>query len=448
MTSEAAIAVRRRLRAAAIAFGAGLFMLGLVPEIPQLESADRELLAFLLSKTGAGKEKVTIVGTGDFDNPRAVRGLPATVPEERIAAPRFLEFTDDPEEVFESSPPSPADFAVVLNNLFGLGHRKLAIAMPLAWENSPGAVASMLDYELGRFTPAIVGMPLVRGITPKALPPAFERLSVPVAAVRGGVRSLPIVNQLAIPDPRFGGDSTWAAFTRLENEKAPEFGETPAPVGVPLLARWGGRVVVALPLAVMMARFDVPAGKLVIKPGRDIRLGETGPVIPIDEFGRTSVVPGAAGHIVVVVPAEETVRPPGEAAPGTLKPGEIPLIFRDERTNAPPAEKEYSRHLADVLVALDHAPRSDLLSLIPRPHTAIEVLIIAVFAAWVVWICCLPAKFRHPLFLFAVVGAFGLSWLMLAMWHAVSPPLAMLAAPLAGWLACLAPGCARQAKKE
>jgi len=412
-------------------------MLGLVPKIARLESADRRLLRFLLAKTGS--ENVVIVGTGDFDNPRAVKGLPAVVSEERIAAPRFLAFTEDPDGIFESSPPSPADLAVVLDELFQLGHRKLAVATPLAWEKPDPIAASALDFQLSRFAPAIVGMPLVRGITPGAIPDAFERLSVPVGKIRGEVRSLPIVNQLAIPDPQFGAETTWAAFTRLENEKEPEFGETPTPVRVPLLARWGERVVVALPLAVMMARFDVSAGDLVVKPGRDIRLGESGPVIPIDEFGRTLVTPGAAKR-VVVVPAGETVLPPGETPTEALNPDEIPLVLRDDLETAPPAEKKYSRHLADVLVALDHAPRSDFLDPVPRPHTAVEILIMAVFAALVAWICCLPAKFRHPLFFILLAGAFGLSWLMLAMRHTTPPPLAVLAAPLAGWIACLVPG--------
>ena len=43
---------------------------------------------------------------------------------------------------------------------------------------------------------------------------------------------------------------------------------------VPLLARWGDRIVVALPLAHLMARMDVPADQLAITPGVDIRLGE------------------------------------------------------------------------------------------------------------------------------------------------------------------------------
>ncbi len=437
MSSNAANALRCRFRAGLVAFGAGLVMLGLVPKIAQLESTDRRMLSFLMGKSGAETGKVRIVGTGDYDDPRAVWGLPTVVSADRAAVPAFLAFTDDSEGLFESSPPGPADLAVVLDNLFRFGHRKLAVATPLAWENPGRVAASALDFQLGRYSPAILGMPLVRGLTPQPLPAPFERVSVPVGSVRGDVRSLPIVNQLAIPDPQFGADSTWAAFTRMENEKPPEFGEGSGPVRVPLLARWGERVVMALPLAVTMARFGVSAGEVVISPGRDIRLGETGPVIPIDEFGRAVVIPGAAKR-VAVVPAEETLRAPGEAPPETLKPGDLPIVLRNDAANAPPEQKAYSRHLADILVALDRAPRSNFLSPIPRPHPAVEILIAAAFAAWVAWACWLPAVVRHPLLLAAVVGALGLSWLMLAVWRVAFPPLALLAVPLAGWGACVA----------
>jgi hypothetical protein len=436
MSAHAANAIRRRFRAGVAAFGVGLFLLGLVPKIPQLESMDRRLLSFLLKTSGAQEGKVRIVGTGDFDDPRAMRGMPTAVSDAQAAVPQFLAFGDDPEQIFQSSPPSPTDLAVVLDDLYEIGHRKLAVATPMAWENPGEVEAAVLNHELGRFAPAIVGVPLVRGLTAVPLLPAFERASVPVERVEGGVRRLPIVNQLAVPNPQFGGESTWAAFTRLENEEDPEFSEGAVPVRVPMLARWGDRVVLALPLAVTMARFDVKAEDLRIAPGRNIRLGEFGPVIPIDEFGRVRVVSGVAKR-VVVVPAEETVRPPGEAAPASLKPGKLPIILRDERKEAPPAEKSYSLHLADVFVALDHAPRSNLLQPLPRPHVAVEILIMGVFAGLSAWFCCLRAGFRHGLFLLLALGALGLSWALLAVWHVASPPLALLAAPLAGWGMCL-----------
>jgi len=436
MSAYAVQAIRRRFRAGIAAFGAGLFLLGLAPKIPQLESMDRRLLVFLLKASGAQEGKARIVGTGDYGAPRAVRGMPTMVSEEQVVVPQFLAFGDDPEEIFQSSPPSPTDLAVVLAELYDIGHRKLAVATPMAWKEPGEVEVTALNHELGRFSPAIVGVPLVRGLTPTALPPAFAQASVPTDRVEGGARLLPIVNQLAVPNPQFGGESTWAAFTRLENEQDPEFSEGAVPVRVPMLARWGGRVVLALPLAVTMARFGVKAEELRIAPGRDIHLGRFGPVIPIDEFGRTRVVSGCAKR-VVVVSADETVRPPGEAVPASLNPGKLPIILRDERKEAPPAEKAYSEHLADVLVALDHAPRSNLLLPLCRLQVVVEILIMGVFAGFSAWFCCMRGWSRHLLFFFLTGGAFGLSWALLAIWHVAPPPLALLGAPIAGWGMCL-----------
>ncbi len=434
MTPAAARRARQRLTVAAVALGAGLCVLGAGPRLRWLETADRHLLQFLLARTG--DDPATLAGTGGHTDARRVRGAPVRVPAGELPPPRFLAVTDDPEGIFEASPPSPADVLVVLANLRELGHRQLAVAVPLAWDDPDPIAAAAVNHQLDGFAPAVVGVPLARGISPVPPPAAFARLAVPVARIRGDAGPLPVVNQVALPNPLCGEAAALAAFTRLESETAPGFSGRQTPAMVPLLARWDDQVVVALPLGVMMARFHVGAAELVITPGRDIRLGPDGPIIPIDLHGRAAVSPGTASR-TVVTPAAALIVAGGEPRPEALQPGLLPLVIRDDRSAAPEPERAYSQALADVLVALDRAPRAGLVSPIPRPHTAIEILVVGALAGLGAWLCGLRPRLRHPLGAAAVLAGIGIAWITLAAFHAASPPLALAVTPLAGWLASL-----------
>jgi hypothetical protein len=425
---------RQQITIASVAFGFGLLLLGITPRVPKLERIDRVLIGWLLDRTGA--DSARMIGSGDHDDPRRVRGAPSRVPASDIPAPRFLAITDDPEGWFESHPPGPIDLAFVLEKLHTLGHRQISAAALLAWENPDPIAAGAMEHELGRFRPAIIGAPLVRGLSDEPMPAAFERLSVPLDRIAGDTGVLPIVNRVAVPGVRFGGDSTLAAFTRLESEAAPPFSGTTSAVPVPLLARWGDRVVVALPLAHQMARFDVSIDQLTITPGVDIRVGESGPIIPIDPQGQVQVRPGTAEN-AAVIPAEELTRRSREKVPEALHPTTMPLVLRDDRSDAPAATREYSAHLAEIMVALDRAPRAGQPQVIKRPHTVIEFLLIGLLAGLAGGILHLPRKLRNPGFAVLAVGSILVSLLLLSSFRTTPPPLAMLGGALTGWLIAL-----------
>jgi len=425
---------RQQITVASVAFGVGLLLLGIAPRVPMLERADRALISWLLDRTGA--DAATLHGSGDHDDPRRARGAPQRMPAGDLPPPRFLSITEDPEGLFEYRPPGPTDLAFVLERLHTLGHRRFSSAALLAWENPDPIAVGVLDHELGRFRPAVVGAPLVRGLSDEPMPPAFERLSVPLKHIIGDTGALPIVNRVAVPGVRFGDESTLAAFTRLESEAAPPFSDATSNVPVPLLARWGERVVVALPLAHLMARISIPADQLAITPGVDIRLGESGPIIPIDAQGQVQVRPGTAENAVVIA-AEELVRPAKESVPKSLQASVVPLILRDDRPDAPAITREYSAHLGEILVALDRAPRAGLPQVINRPHTVIEFLLIGVLAGFASGILRLPGKLRHPAFAGLAVCSLLVSLLLLSTFQSTPPPLAVVAGPLVGWLVAL-----------
>ena len=225
-----------------------------------------------------------------------------------LPPPRFLSITDDPEGLFETRPPGPGDLAFVLERLHALGHRKLSSAALLAWENPDPIAAGALDHELGRFQS--VHHRRTAGPRTQRRTDA-TRIRAPVGATRPHRRRN---RRAADRQSRRGAGFAFRRRLQLGGIHATgKRGLSPLrrlrlSTPVPLLARWGNRVVVALPLAHLMARFDVSADQLVITAGIEIRLGESGPIIPIDIHGQAPVRPGTAGN-AVVIPAEELVRP-------------------------------------------------------------------------------------------------------------------------------------------
>jgi hypothetical protein len=425
---------RQQITVASVAIGVGLLLLGITPRVAPLERIDAKLVGWLIERTGA--DAADMVGTGDFDDPRRVRAAPVRVPAGDLPPPRFLAITNDPERWFQSSPPGPVDLAIVFERLHSLGHRQVTSAALLAWETPDPFAAGALDHELGRFRPAVVGAPLVRGLGSDEMPPAFRRLSVPLKEVLGETAALPIVNRVAVPGIRFGKTNTLAAFTLLENEAPPPFAGSSSAVPVPLLARWGDRAVVALPLAHLMARFGVSADKLEIALGKEIRLGDSGPIIPIDEQGQTLVIPGTADH-EIVIPAEELTRREEEGVPQNVEPGEVPLVIRDDRSDAPAAVRAYSAHLGEILVALDRVPRAGPPTVIKRPHPVVELLIVGILAGLAGGALRLQGRLRHIAFAAGVLVTLLMIYLLVARFEACPPTLALLGVPLAGWTATL-----------
>jgi hypothetical protein len=370
-----------------------------------------------------------LIGSGSPEAPwTMVRDAAPPAPP---VPPRFLSMTDDAVSYFESSPPSPADWAVILDNLHRRGHRSIAIAPVLAWEDPDPIAFSAVDSQLERFRPAIAGMPVVRGISPEPIPPAFQRLSLPVARVDGDYRSLPIVNQLAVARASLGRTRAVAAFTRLESEQAPDFETPQRPALVPLLARWDDRVVFSLPLAVTLVRFSTSPDELLIRPGREIRLGERGPVIPIDLHGRAAVA--ALADPLPGLPLDSLIDPDRKEQ-AHAPPDPAPWIVRDERSRMTPDDRETSRRLADVLVALAGAPRGGHRSALSRPHPAVELTILLLLALTAgASVGCGKTLTRAGAML-GLAGAAVVLLLVLARFQVWQPVLATVVTPLAGML--------------
>ncbi len=412
---------RRTFVNAAVILGAGLFALGGTAAIAPLRSAERGIVARIAS--AADPAESAFGGEGSQEKPwMRWKAKPVVVPE----PPRFLAVDDDPEGYFSTSPPAPVDCAVLFARLREAGHRVIASGYLFAWEDPDPLATLALRKQLDRFDAAVLGLPLARGAAAESLPAPFLRLSVAAKRAEGDVSALPQVNRVAVAGAELGGEHTLAGFTLLENEADAGDGRRH------LLARWQDRIIFALPLAAEIASLGIGPEEIRIFCGKEIRLGQGGPVIPIDEFGRTPLSPEAAA---TDIPATALI---SEESP--VPPAADPLIFRDVRAELPENERAWSADLAGLVHALRAAPRYEAGVPLRRPGPVAElalVSLLALFAAWAACLRALPWRLGAAL----LVAAFGaeLVWLFASRVDLWLPPFAALAPALAALLLAFVP---------
>lgn len=241
-------------------------------------------------------------GNGKPDSPHTLHTLKrqAAPPADPLTA---IAITDDPDRVFQATPPSPVDCAIILKNLRRLGRDSVAIGMPLAWPE-PDVISLMaLDQQLDALPSLVTSAPLSRGPVPSPVPPAFRRASIPASEIHGNSLQIPLVNRVSIPDVVLGNSTSLAGFTTLESE--PDG-------GLPhLLARWDDRLVFSFTLLAALADRNVPPAKVRIRLGNYISLGEDGPFIPIDGFGRLAFKPPSSDGSASI-PAESLINAPAD----------------------------------------------------------------------------------------------------------------------------------------
>ncbi|MGJ8678341.1 MAG: hypothetical protein ACSHX0_12555 [Akkermansiaceae bacterium] len=236
--------------------------------------------------------------------------------------------TDDPDRIFESSPPSPLDYAVILDSLIKRHQKRVIMTTQLVWDDSSDMEIMALNSKLAQFEQAIVALPVTRGAIDKVAPSALQRATIPLSRVRGNIKLLPIVNQVTTPDLVNGGEQTLAGFHRIESMETVD-----DPASVQLLALWQDKgVIPSLELLTLMAQYAVLPQDIIIHCGREIQLGTDGPLIPIDEFGRAELPATDENTSLQTIYAEDLLSRETQSAEQEtvqekiLKQSDIPII--------------------------------------------------------------------------------------------------------------------------
>ncbi|HVJ46931.1 MAG TPA: hypothetical protein VM511_11130, partial [Luteolibacter sp.] len=220
--------------------------------------ADRGL-ARLVSLTIA-KPPIALSGNGSHQSPWIL--LPTSSTKADVPhPPPVVSLGDDPEGIFQSSPPSPLDLAIVLKNMRRLGAANAGISAVLAWEEPDVIALSALDSALGAFGKVATAAPLSRGPTSMPLPPSFRRASLPFDRNQENVSELPVVNRIPLPGIILGQDNALSGFTLLENETE----------GTPLAARWDDRIVFAFPVIAAIVQQGISIDEIELVPGSHLK---------------------------------------------------------------------------------------------------------------------------------------------------------------------------------
>lgn len=282
---------------------------------------------------------VQVEGFGTRGTPWRFRAFTGEVKARASEAPAVVWVGDDPDGVFQASPPSPVDYAVMFSNMQRLELEDVACGVVLAWDEPDMIGVAALDNVMDGFRSLVLAMPLTRGASAEPMPAAFRRFSMPVGQVRGDVRRLPVVNRVAVPDSWTGGGNVRAGFSMVESESD---GGNPF-----LCARWDDRVVFSFSLCWAMQRLELPVEVIDVRLGEWIRLGKKGPVIPIDETGRMRLRPGMLEPSAQLM-AEELVDVGERWLPVGFRG---PLVLGDRRGMADETVRVYSARMVDELAA-------------------------------------------------------------------------------------------------
>jgi len=310
--------------AAAVGLGAWK----LAPQIPGYVELDRAV--FETTVKSHANPPFFVSGNGSREQPWSLRTLSSGRSSALGEVAPVISIGDDPDSVFQSSPPSAVDYAVILRNLKRLGARRVAISAVMAWDEADPIALTAVDSRLAEFDSAVTAAPLTRGAVAENLPLPFFLASIAMNRAHGDVSALPQVNRLALPGTFLGSGKTLAGFSLIESEPGPPS----------LVARWKDRLVFSFPVVATLAQSGNSADQIEVRLGSYLKLGPGGPVVPIDASGHAAATPG--NFTAKVIPAQAVINA------SELESGKT-VVIRDDRTAADSETTSFSGTVVNTL---------------------------------------------------------------------------------------------------
>ncbi|MGJ8696410.1 MAG: hypothetical protein ACSHYF_08825 [Verrucomicrobiaceae bacterium] len=279
--------------------------------------------------------------------------------------------TEAPRVLTIAEPPSVTDWLFSLNALRTHGAGNLTLSPLLSWTEADELELRALEHEITSFPRATLGLDLRLQSSPEEFPLFLEPSTL--KTILGDPSAIPAINALSTPPSVTQGTF---GFRLLENAQ-PEL--TPAEIRLPLLARWGDKILPSIELSGAASLTGHSSADIAVVLGKHIRIGKNGPVIPIDATGRTTLPTAIPGE---TEPLSTLIDPDKQASP----------------QNVVITSPENSPHLRQLPTSLTH-----LTSRLPRDPTLFQRP---------------PSWFEIPLLIF------------LALLLQARKPLALLLAPL------------------
>jgi hypothetical protein len=328
------------------------------------------------------------------------------------------EIDDDPEQVNAFGIYHPADLAITLHNLNEQGVKRVFLSTHLHWPEHEPEENSTLATAMRGFESVVVTAPLRRALSSEPLPPAFMLASIPASEVLGGSEFFPIVNSLGIPPYIDFPQNTYAGFNVLESERPSE--------SLPMLALWNDRIVFSSVLLALMQNSKITPDQLLVQAGEYIRIGNSGNIIPIDQFGHF--------HPDLSFAAKSPPRTITSALSG-----EASVIGATQRNAILTATGNKTSEFEAIgdpyfkLSQLAYTPRvsgAETLSRIPR---WLECILIADIAFLAAWLLAYGQMRRHTAYFLALLTIWLIFLILYHTLHYWSPVSVYTLTLLAGW---------------
>ena len=202
----------------------------------------------------------------------------------------LLTLDDSEESVIQDWPPSPLDYAVILNNLKHYDPKLIAIEPSLEFLGQEEGLIETLRTACLAFNQESLLLSAVCQMD-RSIDPTIEKgenFFDIIDSVNGDTTNIPEFTRInSLPNQRFAAMGLPIAFTRID------LADNNNDEGIykfPLIARIGDKIVPSFVLKAIMLDFNIKADQVIINIGDNIKLGNK-KIIPIDNGGHVQIYP-------------------------------------------------------------------------------------------------------------------------------------------------------------
>ena len=202
----------------------------------------------------------------------------------------LLTLDDSEESVIQDWPPSPLDYAVILNNLKQYDPKLIAIEPSLEFLGQEEGLIETLRTACLAFNQESLLLSAICQMD-RSIDPTIEKgenFFDIIDSVNGDTTNIPEFTRInSLPNQRFAAMGLPIAFTRID------LADNNNDEGIykfPLIAKIGDKIVPSFVLKAIMLDFNVKADQVIINIGDNIKLGNR-KTIPIDNRGHVQIYP-------------------------------------------------------------------------------------------------------------------------------------------------------------
>jgi len=333
------------------ALSAGLLVCVYLSKTPTVLFMEEHVVTHIVKSLDSSSQGVTL-----YEEGAGLAEMNSSPSHKSINNLTFFAYSESCLGIFDRTPLSPVDWAIVIKSLRERGANTIVIQDELSWERADELELAALAYEIKQIERVVLGIryrlvPGERELPNYLMPSLINKES----SFSDHVLT---VNEVLFPPSLSNVSTVRYGFRQDERDDAV------------LLKQWG--MVNGLPsweIAALSAIHQVELAKVMVQSGCKIRWGETGKTIPINSFTQAQVLSGevektesSAHDLSTLLDKENTLQ---------IKPNEAVVITAQNPRAADGAALQN-------LVDLNSIIGSDLIKYLKLPSWAMLTVLLAV----------------------------------------------------------------------